>query len=342
VALALWFTRRAPRTDRTRAALLLWGGWLVVTAATFSFMQGIFHAYYTVALAPAIGALVGIGAAVLWRFRWHILLALTVAGTAVWSAVLLARSATFVPWLRVAVVIAGLVAAGLLLMVRRMPALAVRGTAALALLAVLAGPAAYALDTVATSHAGAIPSAGPVVAGARGGPGGGPAGGPGGPRVFGGPGGAPGGPPGAGGPRALMPGGPTGGGLLNASTPSSELVAALNAGSASYTWAAATVGSNNAAGYQLATGKPVMALGGFNGSDPSPTLAQFQQWVSQHRIHYFIGGGFSGAGGGPGGARGPGGNTDGGSNTAQQIAEWVAATYTSTTIGGVTVYDLSS
>ena len=48
---------------------------------------------------------------------------------------------------------------------------------------------------------------------------------------------------------------------------------------ARYTWVAATVGSNNASGYQLATGDPVMAIGGFNGSDPSPTLAQFQQLV---------------------------------------------------------------
>ena len=62
-------TGRRRRTDRTRAALLLWGGWLLVTGLTFSFMAGIFHAYYTVALAPAIGALVGIGAALLWRRR---------------------------------------------------------------------------------------------------------------------------------------------------------------------------------------------------------------------------------------------------------------------------------
>ena len=54
---------RAPRTDLRRAALLLWGGWLVVTGLVFSLMAGIFHAYYTVALAPAIAALVGIGAA---------------------------------------------------------------------------------------------------------------------------------------------------------------------------------------------------------------------------------------------------------------------------------------
>ena len=63
----LWLTRRATRTDPVRASLVIWGGWLLVTAATFSFMAGIFHAYYTVALAPAIGALVGTGAWLLWQ-----------------------------------------------------------------------------------------------------------------------------------------------------------------------------------------------------------------------------------------------------------------------------------
>jgi hypothetical protein len=53
---------------------------------------------------------------------------------------------------------------------------------------------------------------------------------------------------------------------------------------------AAAVGSNSAAGYQLATQAPVMAIGGFNGSDPSPTLAQFRRWVAEGRIHYFIAG----------------------------------------------------
>ena len=60
----LWLSRRSPRTDRTRAAALLWGGWLVVTGVVFSYMSGIIHPYYTVALAPAIAALAGIGAVV--------------------------------------------------------------------------------------------------------------------------------------------------------------------------------------------------------------------------------------------------------------------------------------
>ena len=98
---------------------------------------------------------------------------------------------------------------------------------------------------------------------------------------------------------------------------------------------AAAVGSNSAAGYQLATQQPVMAIGGFNGSDPSPTLAQFQAWVAAGRIHYFIGGGDSFVGG-------PGGATGGGSGTASQITSWVESTFTAQTVDGVTVYDLTS
>jgi 4-amino-4-deoxy-L-arabinose transferase-like glycosyltransferase len=329
LAAGLWFTRTAARTDRARAAFVLWGGWLLVTAATFSFMAGIFHAYYTIALAPAIGALVGIGATMLWRLRDRIaaraVLAATVAGTVVWSFVLLGRSADFLPWLRVAVVVVGLGAAAALLAVDRLVPVAAQAIAGLALVTAFAGPASYAWDTVATLHEGAIPSAGPFVAGARMGPGG--PGGPGGLR--GGPGA---GVPPAGGPPQGFPGGggpgPMGG-LLNATTPSTELVSALTANRSAYRWVAAGVGANNAAGIQLATQAPVLAIGGFNGSDPAPTLAQFQEYVRQHAIHYFVGSGD--------GFRGPGG-----SGVSQQIAQWVAANFTATTIGGVTVYDLTS
>ena len=118
------------------------------------------------------------------------------------------------------------------------------------------------------------------------------------------------------------------GGLLNGSTPSDELVALLDTGAGQFTWVAATIGANQAAGYQLATGDPVMAIGGFNGTDPWPTLAQFQQYVSEGKIHYFIGGGQ----GGPGG----------GSSTSSEISSWVTSNFTATTVGGVTLYDLSS
>jgi 4-amino-4-deoxy-L-arabinose transferase-like glycosyltransferase len=360
-AALLWYSRHAPRSDRLRASALLWGGWLLVTAAVLSFGQGIIHPYYTVALAPAIGALVGIGTIELWRRRdtpaARVLLAGTLAVTAVWAWVLLARTPDFAPWLRVAVLIVGLVAAGGLVAGGRLPlgrrlGVAVAGAA---LLAGLAGPAAYALDTVASPHGGAIPSAGPRAAfgpgGFRGGPGGfgrGPGGSRGGPgglgRGQGGFGGfvpfrggppqgsfgtLPGGPPPSG--RSGARGGPGGGigGLLEGSTPSTQLVTLLQADATRYTWVAAAIGSNTAAGYQLATGEPVMPVGGFNGTDPSPTLEQFQGYVAQGKIHYLIGGGGFG-------------RQSGGANTSRQISAWVAQQFTVRTVDGVTIYDLTA
>ena len=371
LAAGLVLTARRPRTDRHRAGLVLWGTWLLVTGLVFSFMQGIFHAYYTVALAPAVGAVIGMGAALLWRQRRNIVAALTlavaIAVTAWWSSHLLARSTDFLPWLRWVVLVGGLLAAVAVLGSVRLPARVAVVAAGVALGAVLAGPAAYAVQTASEAHTGSIPSAGPAVAG--GGPGGFPGGGrrgnrggfTGGPGGFAG-GGFPGGFPGGTAPGGTAPGGaqqggtaPGGaqqggglngggfarggmrggggmGGLLNAATVSDEMKALLVADADKYTWVAAAIGSQSASGYQLATGKPVMAVGGFNGSDPSPTLAQFQQYVADGKIHYFIGGGgFGGRGG-----------SSGGSNYSSQIAEWVAANFTAETVGNTTVYDLTT
>jgi len=99
-----------------------------------------------------------------------------------------------------------------------------------------------------------------------------------------------------------------------------------------FTWVAATVNSNNAAGYQLASGDPVMAIGGFNGTDPAPTLAQFERYVAEGKIHYFIAGG----GGGAGGFGGQGGSGD-----ASQITSWVESHFSSKTVDGTTMYDLT-
>ena len=89
----LWFTRRTARTARVRAGLLLWGGWLLVTGAVLSFMGGTVHPYYTVELAPAIAAVVGISVAELWRGKEllvpRIVLAIMAAATGVWAFILL-------------------------------------------------------------------------------------------------------------------------------------------------------------------------------------------------------------------------------------------------------------
>jgi 4-amino-4-deoxy-L-arabinose transferase-like glycosyltransferase len=334
----LWITRRAVRTDLTRATLLVFGGWLLVTGLAFSFMAGIYHDYYTVALAPAVAVLVGLGGHLAWQHRHHpaalALLAGTTAVTTVWSVHLLGRASGWNPWLGDLILVVGLLAAvGLATAVWLGPK-ALPFAAGAALLAGLGGPTAWSLQTAATPHTGAIVTAGPAVQGGRGGFG---RGGPGGFGRF--PGGAALPPPagggfggggtgfagGAGGAR----GGGGAGGLLEATTPSAALVAALDADAGSYRWVAATVGANNASGYQLATGHSVMPIGGFNGTDPSPTLQQFKDWVAQGRIHYFIAGGLNGRG------------ATGGSSESQSIASWVSSTFSPTTVGGVTLYDLS-
>ncbi len=327
----LWFTRRAPRTDLVRAGLLVWGTWLLVTALTFSLMAGIFHAYYTVALAPAIGALVGIGATQLWQRRDSyaaaLVLACTVALSTAFAFMLLQRTPDYLPWLRWLVAVVGLASALLLAGVRHLPRRIGLGVAAAALVAVMAAPTAYSVTTALAPHTGSIPSAGPASAGGG----------------FGRPGGgAP--PTGAapttgtapapqGNPGTRLGGGAFGstGGLLEGSTSSAEITALLRADADAYTWSAAVVGANSAAGYQLASEEPVMAIGGFNGSDPSPTLAQFKTHVANGEIHYFIA---SGEAGGRGGL-------NAGGSTSSAIASWVSSTFTADTVDGVTVYDLS-
>ncbi|KIF05592.1 glycosyl transferase, partial [Streptomyces sp. RSD-27] len=135
-----------------RAAFLAWGGCLLITAAVFSWMQGIFHQYYTVALAPFVAALVGMGVAVLWEERGGRAAALTLSGTlaltAVWSYVLLGRSSGYLPWLRWAVLVAGLLAAVALPFAARLGRRGLLGAAALGLGAALAGPFAYCMTTV--------------------------------------------------------------------------------------------------------------------------------------------------------------------------------------------------
>ena len=380
-------TRKLRRTSVTRASFLVWGGSLLMTMIVFSYMAGIFHQYYTVALAPYIAAVVGMGAGLLWEKRaelWaSITLAAAVVSAAVWAYVLLNRTSTYLPWLKYLVLIGGLAAALGLIFAGRIPRRLALGAAAVGLVAALAGPTAYTLSTVNSAHTGSIPTAGPAGAGTMGfGGGGGPGGGRGG---FGGgmgggfgqnqqggtgttqgqgqgqngTGGFPGGGMGGGtaggfgqnqqngngstqnGTGGFPGGGLTGetggmgggggvGGLLNGATVSSEAKALLQKNSSQYTWVAAAVGAQNAASYQLSTGDAVMAIGGFNGTDPSPTLAQFEKYVAEGKIHYFIS---SGTGGGM-----MGGSSSG---TASQITSWVEKNFKKVTVGSSTFYDLT-
>jgi 4-amino-4-deoxy-L-arabinose transferase-like glycosyltransferase len=384
----LWVSRRSGRTDRTRAAAVMFGGWLLVAGLVLSYMSGTTHSYYSVALAPPIGALVGIGSYGLWRIRhtWfaRATMAVAIAVTAGWAWVLLGRSPGWFPWLRVAIVLAAAGAVGMILAGSVLRVASARGRLllaaiplSLAAVAVLGGPLAYSLDTAASSYSGASPSAGPALTAGPGGLGG---------ALAFGRGGFPGG--GAAG-RGELPGflerlrdggagrGGFGGfaGIGGNATVSPVLARLLEAGASHYTWVAATQTSDTAASMELAAGGvPVMALGGFRGTDPALSLAGFEKLVAEHQVHYYVGGGGGGGGGGFGGGgagafggrglgdqgadgqaadgapadlgRGAGGfagfGGGGGSSDAAQIAAWVEAHFTPQTVGGVTVYNLTT
>jgi 4-amino-4-deoxy-L-arabinose transferase-like glycosyltransferase len=303
---------RAPRTDRLRAALMLWGSWLLVSGAVFSFGSGVIHTYYTVELAPAIAALVGIGAAVLWQRRRltfaRIGMALMVGVTAAWAVVMLQRTPSWQPWLTPLVIVAALVGiAGLAIppsLLRRRLAVA---TAVAAMIACLAAPLAYSIETISTPHTGSLPSAGPTVSGASAFGGGGPGG-----ASFSGRGGFPGARAGtSAGARAgtgAGAGAGTGAGAgagagAGGATVSSALVSALKSDASKYRWVAATSGSQSAASLELAAGgEPVMAIGGFSGQGGNLSLAQFEKYVKAGEIHYYIVGTGGGGAGGFGGA----------------------------------------
>jgi 4-amino-4-deoxy-L-arabinose transferase-like glycosyltransferase len=348
VAGVVWTARRS-RTDRTRTAVALWGGWFIVGVAVYSLMTGVIHPYYTNTLAPAIAVSVGVAATELWRRRRQLhvrlVLATMLITTAAWAYVLLDRTPSWHPLLRYAVLLAAIATLAGICAEGRLERALRPVVIAAGLMTALAGPAAYTLSTVARAQTGSTPRAGPATASADGFPGSGPAG------------------------RAAAPGDVTTG---------RGLAALVEQGSSRYAWVAASSSAQTAASLELATGKSVMAIGGFTGGDPATTLARFKQLVAEGKIHYYV------TGGGPGGPRGrglpgfkvglqngaaprpgvgfPGGVGFGppagfgpsngslpspgparaGDRVERQIQSWVSSHFTPRTVGGTTVYDLSA
>lgn len=285
-----------------KAQVAVFGGWLLVTWLVFSFMAGIFHAYYTVALAPAIAVPVAICAAGLHELRdrpWTPAVAgALIAFSSAWCMALVLRSDSFT-WLGAIIGVIG-VTSGIALCVvgyavrsdvpTRGVRCGMRVLLALGTVAIMAGPVTWTACTVATGHTGSIVTAGPSQGGM----------------------------------------GQGGGGMLDGKTANDELTELLTSTASGYRWAAATTGSQNAASLQLSSELPVMAVGGFNGSDPAPTLDEFKSYVEQGLVKYYIEGG------------GMGGSQMGGSDAASQIETWVAQNFTAQTVGNTTVYDLQS
>ncbi|PPS74411.1 MULTISPECIES: glycosyltransferase family 39 protein [Streptomyces] len=344
---------RAPRTDPTRAALLLWGGWTLLHYLTFALAEGTMHPYYTTALAPGIAALCGGGGALLLRAfrsdrRWVWVLPLALGVTAAWAAVLLRRASGWNTWLWPAVlVVMALAVVGLFVFrsgasVLRLRLLTV--SVAAAVVAAVAGPAAYAWSVPSSGAGGGMggtnPTAGPTTGSGFGGPGGGggggrgiPGGGSSGPGEGSRQGGnaqAGGGFPGGGmpsggqsGQRGQAPegtqggqapggtqGGPGGGGMGGGGA-SSELIAYLKKHQDGAKWLLAVSSSQGAAQLIVSSGEPVISMWGWSGSDKAMTLAKLKELVKKGELHYIQLGG--GMGGGPGG----------GSSVSSEVTAWV-------------------
>jgi 4-amino-4-deoxy-L-arabinose transferase-like glycosyltransferase len=376
LALGLWMHRRAPRTDAARSTYLLWGGWAVVTWAIFSFSKGVFHPYYTTALAPAVAVLAAGALTTLWNLSrqstaWSVALALTLIGTSVLAAALLGRVGGFSSWLAPTAVSLAAVAGASLLLARlnwaqanaSMKRWLTVGAATAGLIAVLAGPGSYALATVGKTLNGSNPLAGP--ASASSGFAGGPAGGmPGGRGQFhpGSGAGRGGRPPGAPPSGELFGGGPAsanqgGGGAASArggaassagaradglpsglgrpgaasgggqgANVSKALVKYLEANQGNARYLVAAVGSSTAGSIALQSGRDVVNMGGFMGSDPAPSLAKLKHLISTGQLRYVL----LGSGQGSGGMGGPGGN----STLTQERESWIKSHGTITKVTG--------
>ena len=342
LVVGLYQRRWAHRTDLALAGYLLWGSWFVVTAIVFSYMSGIIHSYYAVALAPAIAALVGAGLVDLWGSRMRIWIGgiavgMVCLGTAWFGSTLLDRTPSFDPGLgTVAIVLAAL--ALVALVVASLPAIAERvpvkrlalAAAAVGVFATLLAPAAYAIDTTGIAYGGGDPHPGPGATsdiGGQGGPGG----------IAGGlPGGAS-----AGGAGGVPNGGPTGqtatglpgdGGGLGGNTSDSALLQYLVANRGRARWIVAANSAQEAGSIEIATGLPVMAMGGFTGSDPAPTLAQLKSYIASGKLRFVLASG----GQGGGGLGAPGASTTDGTDRTS----WVTSTCKLVNYGGsATLYD---
>ncbi|WP_158889633.1 ArnT family glycosyltransferase [Amycolatopsis anabasis] len=260
---------KLPGNPAERGGWFLWGGWLLVTAFVFSFAQGIWHAYYTTMLAPAVAALSAAGLALLWRHyrrepvTW-VLLPAAIALTAAWAFVLVSRDPSWHGWARWAVLALAVLALAGLAFGRISPARRrTFGRAAFVagLVSLLFTPglwsAAAAIDNVS-----GMPSAGPPANG---------------PQAQSLPGGI-----------VIMTGGPSG-----TSPEGTEQQRRIldyverNRGGAEI--ALAINGAQAAAWYAMRSDAVVLGMGGFMGGDRDPTPDQLERWVRAGKLKYVLG-----------------------------------------------------
>lgn len=302
---ALRLTRGDERARRQRAGLVMWLAWASTMVVVFAVMTGIFHSYYTIMIAPATSVLAVVGASVVLQDQARPLartaLVWAATSTGVLAFVLLTLTPGWLPFLRWTVLAATVVLAVSLARIGVTQQHAMRWVAAAALVAA-ASPTAYSVATAAAPHGGDSPVVGPG--------------------------------------HAVVPGGLNADLVLDFAAPwlaskssgqpdvvdgpaSPQVAAAVRGGADGYRWAAATGGSRAASTLELSSGAPVIAIGGYKGTDPAPSLSGFESMVAAGEVHYFLAGWTSGP-------------------TLTEIQDWVVVRFQHDTIDGTAVYDLTS
>ncbi|MEV6134846.1 glycosyltransferase family 39 protein [Nocardia sp. NPDC051990] len=312
---------RAPRTDLVRGAALTFGLWLIIDGIAFSTMKGGMHAYYTLAIGPAVAGMFALGVHEMWRHRagafGRIGSAALILTAGLWSFVVLQRNSDWQPWLRWTIIaIAVLAAVGLL--IASVPAagrgrLRDRVTSVLVIAGVIAGlggSTAYAVATLPQSHTGGNPTVGPA--------------------------------------KASKPGSEQQSEvdrIMGGNFAEPQVVGMLS--DTTTRWSAAVDRSSTAATLELASRTAVIAIGGFTSADPVPTLDQFQELVRTHQVRYYLAQEVQL----PDSWRVP---SQGETATPapedelwrpighRDIGDWVARHYQATHIGNLAVYDLAA
>jgi hypothetical protein len=301
-ALALVVLWRQTARDRAASGLMTVSvAWLVTVYAVLSFMGTMTHTYYVFSLGGPMAVVVPLGVFLLWTQRNRaiprVLGAVLLIGTGYVGFRIFQYSDDWGFW-PPAVVCATVVATAGWLLARRPSQRLV--ALAFVTVALVMAPVATDIITLAKTHAGTNPLSGPV----------------------------------ANNPQALSAhleaarrGEPPLARHLGFGVEPSADVTALLRESEGTDWAAATYTAQNAAQYQLASQRPVIAIGGWLGNDPAPTFDKFKSLVADRRIAYFI-------------WQQPIVDDIPLGKDAVAITDWVQSTFKGENIDGLRIYDL--
>ncbi len=268
VVIAFQSRIKLPVESGAHLGLILWGGWLMTCVVFFSMVSGIFHSYYVVMLAPALGAVVGGGVGYLWQKQvegragsgWW--LTLGVAATVAFQIVLAWQYGVNSLFQPLAFVLVALGAILLFVALFCTSTMLPRAAFSVLLIALMVVPLAWSALTVTAGTGANLPAAYGV------------SGGPGGVRPDGIKNAAP----------AQNPG----------ENMSEALLEFLQANTQGMKYLVAVPSSQVGARFVIATGRPVLYMGGFSGMDEVVTADDLAQMVENGELRYVLMGGRQG------------------------------------------------